>query len=711
MLSPFLSNSPVPRAQSESPSRVTGTGPAAEHAKGAEGAGREGPGLAGIWMEALPRPRRQMPDPRKPQRTKGRSRPARREAPAPGEGGAGAQVGRVGSLSPGVSGTAGSDCLLAGTGRGKQTLGPRIQFWEAGFGSQTLPQRRAMEVEGVRNFKELRAKFQNKLEVPPPPGPTKFPADVSHKDYIGTAQSTQVLANGKPRSSDQNQSLPNCSSDEPQPLKPQKMMLVQSSENLKCSNSPGPLGGSVDAAVNSQKDSLPLDVNPSNAEIIDQEKVMETNSFRDKLWNWEKFSSQKSEMSPATLLANGGSRAFCGKNQKYMGVTLEKPRIKLETNSVQTFPSKRHLMAQRKSLASSKDSSFLVFQPDRKSSENPSPGRSSPESPCQPTYRCELGSHVLEKQQDVRHHQLPKIKPLPPIVSLGPPPPKPPKPPVVSLEALRGKAAAIPKTHREAAVEEGVLPPKSAEFEEPHNYEATISYLRHSGNSIDLCTAKDIADSIYEVRIEELQKPCKSFLHQEFSSKHEGEDEKGKEKEPHELEPQKPQQDLHLNHLSKVGACDGIPGKTHKMRVHRDRRSMLPGKQEAEIADIQTKACPEGSKLTRYSQGHCGHVEALQATKDTPVQEASKQSLPAEIYDDVESPKREGPKSDFSYLFASDSEGNSEEMYDDVYKTKSNYPKIDLDGKETLKRLRRFLKKETDRFKIKRDKSKANLRT
>lgn len=34
----------------------------------------------------------------------------------------------------------------------------------------------------------------------------------------------------------------------------------------------------------------------------------------------------------------------------------------------------------------------------------------------------------------------------------------------------------------------------SAEFEEPHNYEATISYLRHPGNSINLRPAKEIAD-------------------------------------------------------------------------------------------------------------------------------------------------------------------------------------------------------------------------
>lgn len=46
----------------------------------------------------------------------------------------------------------------------------------------------------------------------------------------------------------------------------------------------------------------------------------------------------------------------------------------------------------------------------------------------------------------------------------------------------------------------------SADLEELHNYETTISYLRHSGNSINLCTSKEIADSTYEVGIEELQK-------------------------------------------------------------------------------------------------------------------------------------------------------------------------------------------------------------
>lgn len=77
-------------------------------------------------------------------------RPAGGEnAPAPGEGGAAAQVGQVLSLRSGVPWVAGSDCYLAGSGTTKRTLDHRIQLWEAGFVSQTLPPRKAMD--GVRN--------------------------------------------------------------------------------------------------------------------------------------------------------------------------------------------------------------------------------------------------------------------------------------------------------------------------------------------------------------------------------------------------------------------------------------------------------------------------------------------------------------------------------------------------------------------------------
>nr|XP_044626813.1 FYN-binding protein 2 isoform X2 [Equus asinus] len=515
-----------------------------------------------------------------------------------------------------------------------------------------------MDGERLRNFKELQAKFQ-KLDASALPGVIKFPAGVSQKGDIGSTQPTRILANGKPLSSNHNQSPPYCPSGEPQPFKPQKMKLAQRSEIQKCSDSPGPPGSSASSAVNSQKASLLLDVNQSNAEITN-EKVMVTSSFRDKLWNWEKVSSQKNDVSSAFLLANCGSRAIHLEKQESMGVAPEEPRKKLETKGAQTLPSQRHLMAQRKSRAASEDPTFLLSQHDKKSRENPSPERSPAESACQPVYDSELISQAPEKQPDVRHHQLPKTKPLPSMESLGPPPRKPPKPPLVNLQDFqrqrrrRRQTAAAPRTHREATVEEGDLPPGSPKYED--------------------------------------------------------EDKNTKEKEPCELESRKSEKDPSSNHLVKVGAHDGTPGKVQVMKVHSGKRNVQAGKQDAVIDVIQTQACPEDPKLARLSQDHGGYVEALEVTKEIPGQGAFQpNSISEEIYDDVEYPGREGPKSDFANSFASDNEENSEETYEDIYKAKSNYSKIDLDGKEALKRLQRFFKKEKDKFKMRKTKSKENL--
>nr|XP_031321064.1 FYN-binding protein 2 isoform X1 [Camelus dromedarius] len=629
-----------------------------------------------------------------------------RKALAPAGGGAAAQVGQVEILGSGVSLAEGGDCFLTGAGGARRTLGPRIQLWEAGFVSQTLPRRKAMEGEGLRNFKELRAKFQN-LDAPSLPGLIQFPAGVSQQGDIGSKQSTKTLASGKPISSSHNQPPPSCAGGDPQPLKPQKVKVAQKSEIQKCSNSQEPPGMSPGSAVNSQKGPLLLDMNQSDAEIPSK-RVTLNNSFRDKLWNWEVLSQQR-EMSSAFVLADGGSRAFHLEEQNSVGLTPEEPRKMLEVQGSQTLPSQKHLMAQRKLCTASKDPT-LPSPRGRKGQENPSPERSPAGSTCHRLCDSELSGQAPEKQPDVRRPQLPSTKPLPSVKSLGPPPPKPPKPLVVNLQAFRRQAAALPTTHREAAVEEDDVPPESAELEEPHNYEATISYLRHPGNSINLCTAEEIADSTYEVRIEELQKPWKSFLHQELSPKQEDEDKKMKEKEPCELEPEKTEKDLHSNHLFKGDACEGTPGRTQIAKVHRGERSALAGKQDAGTdADIlQTEACPEEPALARRSPGHCGYVKALEMTKEAPGQGSCTQNSLSETYDDVECLGREGLKSDYSNSLASDNEENSEEMYEDVYKTKSSYPKIDLDGKAALKRLQRFFKKEKDRFKMKKNKLKEN---
>uniref|UniRef100_A0ABI8A5I0 SH3 domain-containing protein n=1 Tax=Felis catus TaxID=9685 RepID=A0ABI8A5I0_FELCA len=616
-----------------------------------------------------------------------------------------------GSLGPGVSGALGSDCSLADAGKLKQSwpqdtaLGSRVRLPK----DPSVLRRKAMEGEGLRNFKELRAKFQ-KFDVPSLPRP-RFPARICQKSDIGNTQSTGVLADEKPLSSNHGQLPLYCSSSEPQPLQPQETKSSQRSKIQRCSDSSEPPEGSTDSAVKSQKTSLLLDVNQSNADITHERNVMVTDSFKDKLWNWEKVSSQKSGMSSAFFLASRGRRAFHLEEEKSIGLAPEEPRGKLKTGGAQTLPSQKHLMTPQNSLASFQDPTSLLFQYGRKSLESPYPERSPVGNTCQPVYESELAIQVPEKQPDDRHHQLLKTKPLPSIKSLGPPPPKPPKPPAMNLQAFQRQAAVIAKTHMEA-VEEGRLPPESAEFEEPRNYEATISYLKHSGNSINLCTAKEIADSTYEVEIEELRKPWKSGLRGELSPTHEDEGKKEKEKELCELEPRKPERDLHSSRLFEGAASGGMLGRNKVMKVHGGSRSPLPGKQDTgSIIAVQTKPRPHDPKLARHSLSHGGYVEALEVTQEMPGQGAWKpRSISEETYDDVECPSRGRTRSDFSSSFASDDEENSEEVYEEVYKTKGNYPKIDLDGKEALKRLQKFLKKEKNRFKMKKNKLKENVR-
>ncbi|XP_055441747.1 FYN-binding protein 2 isoform X8 [Bubalus kerabau] len=482
----------------------------------------------------------------------------------------------------------------------------------------------------------------------------------------------KTLVSGKPPSSSHIQHSPNCADGDPQPLKPQQAKGTQKSETQKCSNylEPPSFPGS---AGRSQKASPLLDVYQSNGEIANKKKVMVNDSFRNKLWSWEVL-SQKSETPSVFLPASCGSRAFHLKEQKSIKLTPEEPMENMEIKEAQSLPSHRQLMAQRRLCAISEDPTVQPSQCSRESGANSSPERSLTGSICHPVYDNELTSQTPEEQPDVRHPQLPNTKPLPSVESLGPPPPKPPRPPVVTLQAFQRQAAALSKPNGEEAAKEGSLPPASAEFEEPHNYETTISYLRHSSNSINLCTAKKSADSTYEVRIEELRKAWKSFYHQELIPQNEDEDKQMKEKEPYQLKLQNTE-DLHLDHLFKVDIYEEIPGKTQMAEDHTGGRIMPARKQDAAMDIIQVEACPEDFQPARHPINYCGYVKALEMTKETQGQGAIKPNSISENYDDVEC---SGSKSS--------------------------------DGKASLKRLQRFFKKEKDRLKVNKINSKENIR-
>ncbi|XP_010601938.1 FYN-binding protein 2 isoform X2 [Fukomys damarensis] len=567
--------------------------------------------------------------------------------------------------------------------------------------------------EGVRNFKELRARFQ-RCDAPPLLGPIQFTVSGSQKSDIACTRPPQIWAHRKPLASSHNWSPSHGSSGESQTPKAQRMKLTQRSKIQKSPSSLGPLENpTVCSPRNSQEASLLLDVNQSNTEKTTEEKGVVANSFQDKLRKWEKVSSQKSVMFSALLLTNGGDKAFHPEGQKSMSPLPQRPREKIQTKWALTLPSKKEL-TQRKA---SEQPPSLRSPAGQKNQEKVSIDRSSAGGPCQSVYECELAIPAPASPPDTQLRQLPKIKPLPPVGSLGPAPPKPPKPPAVDLQAFQRPLATLFKTQDKVDVEESLRPLESAEFEEPHNYEATISYLRHSGDSINLCTAEEIAESTYEVGIEELQKPWKSFLHQELCPKHEDEDKHMKEKDSCGLEHQNSAQDPHSKNPFKVDVYEVTPEDIQITAGHRDRRSMVAQLQETMTDEMAAKACPEDMNLARPSQDQGDYVETLELTAHTQAPVVFKScSVSQATYDDVDCPVTDISKSDFSSSFASDSdfflvsEESSEEMYEDVYKTKSKSPQIDLDGKEALKRLQQFFKKEKDRFKMKATKSKENLR-
>ncbi|CAO2588303.1 FYN-binding protein 2 [Lemmus lemmus] len=552
-----------------------------------------------------------------------------------------------------------------------------------------------MEEEGVSNFKELRAKFQ-KFDAPPLPGPIKLPAGVSRKEDRGHTLPTQSLDSRKCLSSPHHWPLSYSSTDASGPLQSQKTKLTQRDDIQKNSSSSGLQENSaVCPARNFQKAVMPLD-----AETSSEDKEMGISSFRYKLWNWEQFSSQKSEMSPAPSLTNCGNKTFHLEGQKTMTLVHRKPEKGPEATGVQTLPPWSHLMVQRKSPMASEPSPSPLSQHGRKSTESPGAEGSPRSSLCQSVYECELTSPIPEKTES-RLHQLPKTKPLPSIETLGPPPLKPAKPPFVNLQAFHRAQGGFELTE--------IPLPLSPEtkLEESHNYDTTISYLSQSSNSFNLCAAGETTDATYEVEIEELQKarPYFSLVSSYFSPRPQDKEKSMKEKETSEFEPRKPE-DSHPNHPSKVGACEGTPGKVQMAGVHKDRRNVPAGNQGAMNDIPRNRLFPEDVMPIRHSQDKGGYVEALEVTKQTPSPSTIRSNSSSEkTYDDVGCSREDLPKWDFSSSFTSDSEDNSEELYEDIYKMKNNDRKPDVDGRAALRRLQQLFRKEKGVFRVKKAKS------
>ncbi|XP_072505701.1 FYN-binding protein 2 isoform X3 [Notamacropus eugenii] len=189
-----------------------------------------------------------------------------------------------------------------------------------------------------------------------------------------------------------------------------------------------------------------------------------------------------------------------------------------------------------------------------------------------------------EIQVSVRDIQVPKTRPLPAIEILGCPPPKPPRPPVVSLPGLKGMIPLATTTQSIAATEQNYLSAENQECEDSPNYEATIPFQNPSEDSISPCTDK----SPYDIGIEVIAKPRKSFVHQGFSHEHIFGNDKKKSKQSWESELHKKDKD---RNPKKITEGEGILRKPQVKEDHRGKKSLLCLKPETNSDKVYENLC------------------------------------------------------------------------------------------------------------------------
>ncbi|XP_065409944.1 FYN-binding protein 2 isoform X1 [Chrysemys picta bellii] len=587
-------------------------------------------------------------------------------------------------------------------------------------------------MEGISDFRALRAKFQNDSNfsntVPQPP--KKPPAESLHLPSSDTkgVSSPRILNQGKVLVLEQKREQ-FCSavhSSERMQSKPfvlprvkhVNLYLAGKNEDPKNKAVEGALCGDAPPRGDSQKP-RPTSCISQQASVNANSEEELLNSFHHTLQIWESASAQndrKCAVLPPSQCISGNPSA----QPRVLNTTLG-----AESNKMRSAGKEQVLdfSTQKKVLPTSR----MPILPQTSSPLRPSSGYKSteqspkttgfsqlaydPHKPSETSQYLKASEPFLhhagtERQLDVKDRKPPKVKPLPSVESLGSPPKKPLRPPKVNLGAFRQSAPHVSGRNETAAVEDDYLAPENAESEELHNYEETISYVKRSGNSLTSCAIQDIADSS-STGIQEHEKKKKTFLFATSSTERVTEDGK-KEKSKWDLDRERQQQ------VKKTSKISGSEDMLHKSQLHQDNeggKNKLQVKQRDTTDVIQT-----GKWLAKDGVEHSRYVcvSALKADEDMVA--LSQRSLKPmqtseDVYDDVEDIEcAVNQASDDFSSFTSDSfsENKCDEIYEDIHNGDYNPVKLDLDRIEKLKQFGKFFKK--DIVKLKNAKMKENRR-
>ncbi|XP_066048980.1 FYN-binding protein 2 isoform X3 [Chamaea fasciata] len=286
-----------------------------------------------------------------------------------------------------------------------------------------------------------------------------------------------------------------------------------------------------------------------------------------------------------------------------------------------------------------------------------------------------------------------QIKPLPSAESLGPAPGKPPRPPKVDLSAFQSTMPLVHRGNETTAGEEDYLTPESAQLEEENNYEETPMYLNQSGDTTTLC--------VIEVPKAEPQKHKKQKIFPFAKSSPERaltEDEK-------EGKPSHERTKLEENEIFKTGGNEYMCPTSHARADGRGGLEVLQGQQDVTSPQTATYPTPPGLAKDRAEHWHSVGVGAPQA-EGTALGQTPWQPLQAseDIYDDIEELQdRLSHGSDASSSFTSDSiSGNSnEETYEDVEIGGDNPAKPETEKQKRFGNLFKIEKLKLNNFRLK----------
>ncbi|XP_039567646.1 FYN-binding protein 2 isoform X3 [Passer montanus] len=545
-----------------------------------------------------------------------------------------------------------------------------------------------MDLEGVTDFKALRAKFQNDSNLANKPG-QKPPADITSKP--GSAGSTTSSPLPLPKR-ELRVSKPAHPTSQPPVLTQHSPLAQPRGYRERTGHSKEHTGSTSQKGLScpkssSEKPPLSCGTDQQGSSQTAPEDPQLPDSFQHVLQIWEETLSGKEKTSPRVPNQRAANSAPAASGSARIPPSGSSPVL--------------DWCAQRKDALHGRGIALPQAPRGDRSSDGAGAEGVVASASCQSGYRAPREPPQLQKESEPPFCQpgagkwsyspgskWPRIKPLPSAESLGPAPGKPPRPPKVDLSAFQSTMPLVHRGNETTAGEEDYLSPESAQLEEQNNYEEAPMYLNQSGDSTTLC--------VIEVPKAEPQKLKKQKIFPFAKSSPERaltEDEK-------EGKPSHERAKLEENRMFETGGSEYMS----PTRGGRGGLKVLQEKQDVASPQNATHPTPLGLAKDRAEHWHSMGIGAPKP-EGTALGQNPGQSLqaPEDIYDDIEELQDRLHGSDASSSFTSGSiSGNSyEETYEDVEIGGDNPAKPETEKQKRFGNLFKIEKLKLNNFRLK----------